>query len=59
MLKDLVSQIPDANTCVTIGLVIFFVVFVSVALATALRSRTEIVRCSRLPLGEDESEVRS
>lgn len=61
MFKDVLNHMTGAERFASVGLVIFFAVFVMIVLNAAVRSRSDISRWSNLPLEDnaDPKEVRS
>ncbi len=55
MFKDVLNHMSNAADFASIGLVIFFVVFVFVSVRALLRTKAEVQDWSRLPLSADES----
>jgi cbb3-type cytochrome oxidase subunit 3 len=61
MFKDVLNHMNGADHFASIGLVIFFAVFVMIVLNAAIRSRRDISRWANLPLDDnaEQKEVRS
>jgi cbb3-type cytochrome oxidase subunit 3 len=59
MFKDVLNHMAGAADYASIGLVIFFAVFVAVSCRAVAQSRKEVADWARLPLADDcSSEVR-
>lgn len=53
MFKDVLNHMAGAADYASIGLIIFFAVFVFVSLRALLQSRTQASEWSRLPLSDE------
>lgn len=55
MYKDVLNHMTGAEWYASVGLVLFFIVFVSISLNAILRTRQQLTEWSRLPLSEEEA----
>ena len=53
MFKDVLNHMAGATDFASIGLVIFFCVFILITLRTLLRTKTEVGQWSQLPLSDE------
>ena len=59
MFKDVLNHMVGASDYASIGLIIFFAVFVLVSLRAIVQPRQQVADWSRLPLADElDSEVR-
>lgn len=56
MFKDVLNHMAGAADFASIGLIIFFVVFVGVACRAMLQTREEVAAWSRLPLADEDAQ---
>ncbi len=56
MIRDVVSHL-DYSLCAEIALALFVIVFIAVAIRTALYKRSETERMANLPLEETQKEL--
>ena len=58
MFKDVLNHMEGATHYASIGLVIFFLVFLAITVRTFMRSRKQIARWSALPLEDEQVDGR-
>lgn len=54
MFQDVLHHMEDATRLASIGLVIFFVVFLMILLNALVRSKRDVTAWSQMPLVDDE-----
>ena len=59
MFKDVLNHMAGASNYASIGLVIFFVVFIGITVNALTRSKRDVAHWSTLPLEESNKEPRS